>query len=185
MNHLNILKLILKKTLKSLNITNHFISQCKLAPKLLIDEEKVWIDNVLINSKDDELSPYLTMDGEILYFSSNRNKSQSDFSSDFDIYYSNLKDKKFLSAFPLNEINSSNDDIISAISYDGQRLLHIKQEDDNTDIFESKLNGENWSTSNRMMGDKLTGGNTNNNETFSSYHPRYNTLYYITDYGFR
>ena len=34
-----------------------------------------------------------------------------------------------------------------------------------------------------MMGDKLTGGNTNNNETFSSYHPRYNTLYYITDYG--
>jgi len=173
-----------KKTFKKFSkITNHFISQCKLAPILLVDEEKVWIDNLVINSKDDELSPYLTMDGEILYFSSNRNKSIGDYSSDFDIYYSNLKDRKFLSALPLNEINSSNDDILSAISYDGQRLLHFKQEDDNTDIFESKLNGENWSTSNRMMGDKLTGGNTNNNETFSSYHPRYKTLYYITDYS--
>ena len=177
-----------KKTLKKFSVMlNHFINQCNHAPKLVINQEKVWIDNLEINSDNDDLSPCLTMDGEILFFSSNRNNnnisSDEDLLSNFDIYYSNLEDKKFFSVLSLKEINSSNNDILAAISYDGQKLLHFKLEDNNTNIFESILNGENWSTSYRMMGDKLAGGNTNNNETFSSYHPRYKTLYYITDYG--
>ena len=44
-----------------------------------------------------------------------------------------------------------------------------KEEDGNTDVFESILDGKEWSKPSRKMGEKLKGGNTEKNETFSSY----------------
>ena len=176
-----------KKYLKKFKkLLNYYITQCDLVPNQIASEEKVWIDNLEINSIKDDISPCLTLDGELLFFSSNRNKninSNDEIFSDFDIYYSKLENKKFHKVFPVNKINSSNNDILAAISYDGQNILHYKKEENIYDIFQAKLNGKDWSTSSRMMGDKLTVENTKENKTFASYHPRYKTLYYITDYS--
>ena len=168
-------------------LVKKYLDECVIAPDLLGDPERVWVDNLAINSEYDDWSPCLSTDGNFLIFTSNRpnqNLMNSIGFFDQDIYYSNLTGQNFKVSSSLNELNTLEDDVSGGLSYDGQRLLFFKQEDGNTDVFESKLNGKYWGQPKRKLGEALKGGNTEKDETFASYDPPDIKIYYITDGGY-
>ena len=168
-------------------LVKKYINECTLAPDLLERKNRVWVDNLSLNSEYDDWSPCLSADGDFLIFTSNREnenlKNQIGL-YDQDIYYSYLSGRNFKDASSLSELNTSVDDVSGGLSYDGQRLLIYKEEDENFDVFESILNGDSWGVSKRKMGEKLKGGNTDKNETFASFDPPDVKVYYITDGGY-
>ena len=167
-------------------LTKKYIKECQSSVYVLSQTHRIWVDNLSLNTEYDDWSPCLSADGDLLLFTSNRpnENSANDIGSyDQDIYYSNKKSRKFKSIFPLSELNSSSDDVSGGLSYDGQRLLIFKEEDGNTDVYESELNGKYWGEVNRKMGKKSRGGNTDKNETFASFDPPDIKVYYITDGG--
>ena len=163
------------------------IKECSIAKDVISKVNRIWIDNLSINTDYDDWSPCLSMDGDLLIFTSNKPViDNADEYGIFDqnIYFSNLKNRKFNNASPILELNTSQDDVSGGLSYDGQRLLIFKEDSGNTDVFESKLNGLNWGEPHRKMGQKLKGGNTNGNETFASFDPPDVKVYYITDVAY-
>ena len=167
-------------------LTKKYIKECQSSVYVLSQTHRIWVDNLSLNTEYDDWSPCLSADGDLLLFTSNRpneNSANNIGSYDQDIYYSNKKSRKFKSIFPLSELNSSSDDVSGGLSYDGQRLLIFKEEDGNTDVYESELNGKYWGEVNRKMGKKSRGGNTDKNETFASFDPPDIKVYYITDGG--
>ena len=167
-------------------LTKKYIKECQSSVYVLSQNHRIWVDNLSLNTEYDDWSPCLSADGDLLLFTSNRpneNSANNIGSYDQDIYYSNKKSRKFKSIFPLSELNSSSDDVSGGLSYDGQRLLIFKEEDGNTDVYESELNGKYWGEVNRKMGKKSRGGNTDKNETFASFDPPDIKVYYITDGG--
>ena len=167
-------------------LAKKYIKECNSSVDVLSQTHRIWVDNLSLNTEYDDWSPCLSADGDLLLFTSNRpnENSANDIGSyDQDIYYSNKKSRKFKSIFPLSELNSSSDDVSGGLSYDGQRLLIFKEEDGNTDVYESELNGKYWGEVNRKMGNKSRGGNTDKNETFASFDPPDIKVYYITDGG--
>ena len=177
-----------KKVVEKYNVLlKKYIQECTAAPELMKLEKRVWIDNLSINSEFDDWSPCLSADGDLLIFTSNRKNENiiNDFGSyDQDIYYSKLSARNFKNVSSLNELNTTGDDVSGGLSYDGQRLLIYKEDDGNTDVFESKLNGKYWAKAKRKLGEKLRGGNTDRDETFASYDPPDIKIYYITDGGY-
>ena len=168
-------------------LVKKYLDECVIAPDLIGDPERVWVDNLAINSEYDDWSPCLSTDGNFLIFTSNRpneNLMNSFGFFDQDIYYSNLTGQNFKVSSSLNELNTVENDVSGGLSYDGQRLLLFKQEDGNTDVFESKLNGKYWGQPKRKLGEMLKGGNTEKDETFASYDPPDIKIYYITDGGY-
>ena len=168
-------------------LTKKYIKDSKNIKNTSNSNNRVWIDNLLINTKFDDWSPCLSADGELLIFSSNMPNSHNPdkFNMyDQDIYYSELSGRNFKSSLPISEINTDGDDVSGALAYDGQRLLIFKDEDGNSDVYESLLDGKSWGVPKRKMGDKLRGGNSEGNESFSSYDPPDVKVYYITDGGY-
>ena len=167
-------------------LAKKYIKECNSSVDVLSQTHRIWVDNLSLNTEYDDWSPCLSADGDLLLFTSNRpneNSANNIGSYDQDIYYSNKKSRKFKSIFPLSDLNSSSDDVSGGLSYDGQRLLIFKEEDGNTDVYESELNGKYWGEVNRKMGKKSRGGNTDKNETFASFDPPDIKVYYITDGG--
>ena len=167
-------------------LAKKYIKECQSSVDVLSQTHRIWVDNLSLNTEYDDWSPCLSADGDLLLFTSNRpneNSANNIGSYDQDIYYSNKKSRKFKLIFPLSELNSSSDDVSGGLSYDGQRLLIFKEEDGNTDVYESELNGKYWGEANRKMGKKSRGGNTDKNETFASFDPPDIKVYYITDGG--
>ena len=167
-------------------LAKKYIKECNSSVDVLSQTHRIWVDNLSLNTEYDDWSPCLSADGDLLLFTSNRpneNSANNIGSYDQDIYYSNKKSRKFKSIFSLSELNSSSDDVSGGLSYDGQRLLIFKEEDGNTDVYESELNGKYWGEVNRKMGKKSRGGNTDKNETFASFDPPDIKVYYITDGG--
>lgn len=126
------------------------IKECELAEKAMKAPERVWIDNVSeLNTGTDDMAPSISTDGSELIMSSNRSGSRAASevgTYDFDIFSSTFTDGAW--SFPRRldgKINTSNDDISNSISYDGTRMLLHQSVDGQTDIFESKLVGANWS----------------------------------------
>ena len=167
-------------------LAKKYIKECNSSVDILSQTHRIWVDNLSLNTEYDDWSPCLSADGDLLLFTSNRpneNSANGIGIYDQNIYYSNKKSRKFKSIFPLSELNSSSDDVSGGLSYDGQRLLIFKEEDGNTDVYESALNGKYWGEVNRKMGKKSRGGNTDKNETFASFDPPDIKVYYITDGG--
>jgi len=168
-------------------LAKKYIKECQGANTILATEHSIWVDNLLINTEYDEWSPCLSADGELLIFTSNQpneKKVNAYGMYDQNIYYANLSARKFHEVLPISELNTENNDVSGGLSYDGQRLLIFKEEDGNTDVFESKLSGIKWGIPTRKMGEKLRGGNTDGNETFASFDPPDIKVYYITDGGY-
>tara|TARA_B110000240_G_scaffold152416_1_gene168968 strand:- start:228 stop:1976 length:1749 start_codon:yes stop_codon:yes gene_type:complete len=168
-------------------LVKKYTKECQGANAIMRISNRVWVDNISLNTEFDDWSPCLSADGELLIFTSNQpnEKPANEFGIyDQDIYSSILNARKFKSILPVSELNTENNDVAGGLSYDGQRLLIFKQEDGNTDVFESKLNGSKWSVPSRKMGEKLRGGNTDGNETFASFDPPDVKVYYITDGGY-
>ena len=168
-------------------LAKKYTKECLGANEILANSHRIWVDNISLNTEFDDWSPCLSADGDLLIFTSNQpNENQANEFGFYDqnIYFSNLIDRKFDVVFSISELNTVKNDVAGGLSYDGQRLLIFKQEDGNTDVFESKLNGLKWGTPNRKMGEKLRGGNTDGNETFASFDPPDVKVYYITDGGY-
>ena len=122
------------------------ILECESAIVLSGKPQKVWIDNIALNSENDDWSPCLSADGELLIFTSNRaNEHLADEFERYDneIYFSTLEKRKWTAISSITTLNTSEDDVSGGLSYDGQRLLIYKIENENADVFESKLNGTN------------------------------------------
>ena len=168
-------------------LVKKFIKDCQGANEIMRISNRVWVDNIDLNTEFDEWSPCLSADGELLIFTSNQpnEKPANEFGIyDQDIYSSTLISRKFEVTSPIFELNTENNDVAGGLSYDGQRLLIFKHEQGNSDVFESKLDGLKWGIPNRKMGEKLRGGNTDGNETFASFDPPDVKVYYITDGGY-
>ena len=164
-----------------------YIKECENAIELSSQPNKVWVDNIRLNSIYDDWSPCLTADGEFLIFTSNRpNENMEDEIGryDNDIYFSTLNDRKWNSITPISLLNTDKDDVSGGLSYDGQRLLIYKIENNNADVYESKLKGTKWEAPERKMGKIGNSVNTINNETLASYDPADIKIYYITDGGY-
>jgi outer membrane protein OmpA-like peptidoglycan-associated protein len=168
-------------------LVKKYMKDCLGANKILANSNRMWVDNISLNTEFDEWSPCLSADGELLIFTSNQpneNQPSEIGNYDQDIYYANLNARKFSEVLPVSELNTESNDVAGGLSYDGQRLLIFKEEDGNSDVFESKLNGLKWGYPTRKMGEKLRGGNTDGNETFASFDPPDIKVYYITDGGY-
>jgi len=163
------------------------IKECESAMELSDEPQKVWIDNIELNSEDNDWSPCLSADGEFLIFTSNRANEHlaDDFGRhDNEIYFSTLSKRKWNAISPITTLNTNEDDVSGGLSYDGQRLLIYKIENENADVFESKLNGTTWEKSERKMGKSYNSVNTSDNETLASYDPADIKVYYLTDGGY-
>ena len=168
-------------------LTKKYIKECNSSGSVLEQIHRIWVDNLSVNTEYDEWSPCLSADGDLLIFTSNQpneNTANEVGVYDQDIYYSNKTKRKFTTVVSLSELNTAADDVSGGLAYDGQRLLIFKEEEGNTDVFESILEGKYWSTPNRKMGEKGRGGNTEQNETFASFDPPDVKVYYVTDGGY-
>jgi len=164
-------------------ITGKYKKECKYGKEFYANPDRAWVDNIKsVNSEWDDYSPCLSADGELLMFTSRRENGHSKNSLgeyDGDIYMTFLKKNKWSS--PKNvgpPLSTPNDETGSALAYDGQRLLLFKEENGNTDIYESNLDGITWSEPKRKMS-KIP--NTEHNETYATYEPQDIKLYYIYD----
>ena len=168
------------------SLVKRYIQQCNNAKKR-VDIDKVWVDNLELNTEFDEWGPCLSTDGDLLLFSSDRpnnNKPNETNYYDYDIYNSIRNKRKFSISKPISEINTKQNNIAGGLSYDGQRMLLYMNENNNNDVYESILKGEKWSKPKRKMGLALQGGNSGGDETFASYDPADVKVYYITDGGY-
>jgi outer membrane protein OmpA-like peptidoglycan-associated protein/tetratricopeptide (TPR) repeat protein len=158
-------------------------NECQNAKKAMASPQRVWVDNVAeVNSEYDEIAPSITMDGSEIIFSSNRpNKNKPNEVSDYDheIFSSYFKDGVWQSPEPLKgAVNSKEDDIVNNLSYDGTRLLLHKNNDGQLDIFESTLQGANWSAP-EILSRQISSPRAN--EVYGSYnHDGYN-IYFSRD----
>jgi outer membrane protein OmpA-like peptidoglycan-associated protein/tetratricopeptide (TPR) repeat protein len=123
--------------------------ECKRAKLAVAKPERVWIDNVSeINSSTDEFAPSVSTDGSELIFTSNRraNKTSNDVGEyDLDIYSTSFVDGKWINVKNLpGKVNTLNDEVSNTISYDGTKMLFQRDVDGQSDIFETKLKGNDW-----------------------------------------
>lgn len=178
-----------ESTAKTKDVEEHkksykkYIKECESAIEITAKKERVWVDNMkAVNSPQDEYSPCISTDGEILIFSSNRKNSHTP--DDIGVYdsdiYSTLKNGKGWNKVENlgTSINSDKDETAANLSYDGQRMLLFKEDQNNADIYQSELNGLTWGGA----VPKLPGNvNTEANETYSSYEPADIKIFYIYD----
>ncbi|WP_165779229.1 OmpA family protein [Brumimicrobium salinarum] len=132
---------------------NKFVSmhkrEVRAAKKFNNDPVRCWVDNVsAINSEYDEIAPAITTDGADIIFSSNRpNDHQPNEVGEYDhdIYssYNDNGEWQKVKSIPGN-VNSSLDDIVNNLSYDGTRMLLHKDNEGQTDIYETELKGAHW-----------------------------------------
>jgi len=134
---------------------NKFVSMRKretgYAQKFKTDPVRCWVDNMTtLNTEYDEIAPAITTDGSEIIFSSNRpnnNKPNELGDYDYDIYISYNDDGTWEKVKPIpGSVNTSLDDIVNNLSYDGTKMLMHKDNGGQTDIYESVLNGANWGT---------------------------------------
>jgi outer membrane protein OmpA-like peptidoglycan-associated protein/tetratricopeptide (TPR) repeat protein len=165
-------------------LISKYKSECKSGKILVADKKRVWVDNVAeINSPEDDFAPSLSIDGEVLMFNSKRkNNHQPNELGEYDseIYTSTFNGTKW--SEPKNvgaPLNTPQDDAASNLSYDGQRLLLWKKENDgSTVVYESKLKGLSWSEPYPKMSYIV---NKEQNTTYACYEPLDIKIYYITD----
>lgn len=123
--------------------------QLGFAQKFKSDPTRCWVDNVeVLNTEFDEIAPTITMDGSELIFSSNRpngNKPNEVGAYDHDIYVSYNDDGTWqkVKSIP-GSVNTSLDDIVNNLSFDGTKLLISKDNGGQSDIYESTLDGIKW-----------------------------------------
>jgi outer membrane protein OmpA-like peptidoglycan-associated protein/tetratricopeptide (TPR) repeat protein len=123
--------------------------QCERAAKSIETPIRAWIDNVSeLNTSADDIAPSISTDGAELIMSSNRSNTHTanDVGEyDFDIYSTSLTDGTW--SFPRHltgKINSADDDVSNNLSYDGTKMLLHRTIAGQSDIYEAKLVGADW-----------------------------------------
>ena len=129
--------------------------ECRAAKGAIATPIRAWVDNMpALNSEYNDYAPSVSTDGgEIIYTSDrpNGHTPNEAGSYDKDIYSSSYYDGKWDKPSPLKGgVNTTSDDISNNLSYDGTKMLLHREEDGQFDIFESTLDGLNWSSPTKM-----------------------------------
>lgn len=161
---------------------NKYLDEIDDARYFMGTPERVWVDNLSeINTEYSEMGPCISTDGELLTFSSDRPNSHSanDYGNyDFDVYQSVWDGEQWGTVESAGDaLNSINDEMTSALSYDGQKMLIYKTSDGQSDIYECVLQGYNWSGP-RSFHKSI---NNEENQTASCYNSDGWYIYYVTD----
>lgn len=158
-------------------------NECKNAKKAMQNPERVWVDNVkALNSPYDEIAPSITMDGAEIIFSSNRpnaNKPNEVGAHDHEIFSAYFETGEWKSPNPVvGKVNSTKDDIVNNLSYDGTKMLLHKDNEGQIDVFESVLDGAKWGEP-QILSRQISSPRAN--EKYASYnHDGYN-IYFSRD----
>lgn len=157
--------------------------ECALAKAAESKPERVWIDNVSeLNSAADDIAPSVSVDGAEIIFSSNRpNGHQPNEVGEYDqdIYSASLNDGKWSTPKKLaGPINSTTDDVSNCLSYNGTKMLLHRENAGQTDIYESRLTGNDWGDPVKLP---FQISSEKNNERYASYEPEGFKLYFTRD----
>ncbi|MDD4149279.1 MAG: OmpA family protein [Bacteroidales bacterium] len=161
------------------------IKECKIGKELVANPIRVFIDNLgpVINSKYPDYGPVITTDESLIIFTSRREGSTdgaidpSDLLHYEDLYIAYNNDKKGWSeSINMRSLNTEGHDASVGLSPDGQILYTYKGVPDGT-IFESKLDGDNWSKPKEMNKNI----NTKFHETSASISYDSKQLYFVSD----
>ena len=127
-------------------LANIRIKQCILADSLLQYELNVEIENLgsIVNSKEGEYGPLIYPDGNTMVFTSNREVNRNGTHKE-DIYTASKSGNKWSEPQKLSGINTDQNDAAASISPDGKTMF-LYYEVYAGDVFESKFDGQNWST---------------------------------------
>ncbi len=129
-------------------VTLH-LNECKNAKDAISKPVRAWVDNVVeLNSEFDDFAPSISTDGGEIIFTSNRpnGKTANEVGEyDKDIYQSTSTDLKWAKPTAIKGVNTPADDVSNNISFDGTRMLLHRDDNGQTDIYESTLKGVNWS----------------------------------------
>jgi outer membrane protein OmpA-like peptidoglycan-associated protein/tetratricopeptide (TPR) repeat protein len=130
-------------------------NECRTAQGAVQNPVRAWVDNVgELNTEFNDYAPSITTDGGEIIFTSDRPNGHTPNeagSYDKDIYSSTLTDRKWSTPKQLTGgVNTTEDDVSNNLSYDGTKMLLHRSVDGQFDIFESTLNGANWTAPTAM-----------------------------------
>lgn len=128
------------------NITDMRIAECLVADSLTQYELNVTIENIgpLVNSPQDEYSPIISADGNILIFTSNRGEPDRSRHLTEDIYVSHKINGQWTEPKSISaNINTAYNDAAASLSPDGKTLF-LYYETGGGDIYYSHFDGSEW-----------------------------------------
>ena len=172
---------------KLMNELQMRIKHCYNGKELVKNPVRVFIDNLgpNINTPYNEYGAVISADESVLLFTSRRPGSTGGKIDEFineqfeDIYISEkLPDGSWTPAKNLPKpINSDNHDANSGVSADGQKFIIYLGKFNGGDLFESTLEGTEWSKP-EPFGKNI---NTDYHEPTACYSPDGNALYFVSD----
>lgn len=153
---------------------NKFVSkrkkECQIARGGTQNPIRAWVDNVgELNSPYNDYAPSVSTDGAEIIMTSDRPNGHTPNeagSYDDDIYSSSLDGKWAKPKQLKGGVNTESDDVSNNISYDGTKMLLHREVDGQFDIFESTLNGYDW-TNPVKMPFQISSGKAN--EVYAAY----------------
>lgn len=161
------------------------ISECKVGKELMAKPVNVEIANMgaSINSKYVDYTPVISADEDMIMFTSRRKTTTGgtydEDNEEYreDIYRSIKENDAWQSATNIGPpINTTENDATNNLSPDGQKLLIFIDSKGEGNIWESKLNGEEWSKPEKLPAPI----NTKYHETSAAYSYDGNTLYFVS-----
>ncbi len=157
--------------------------ECKNAQSAVANPERVWVDNVSdLNTKYNDYAPAVSTDGSEIIFTSNRPNSHAPNAVggyDDDLYSSSKVGGKWSNAVSLKGgVNTESDEVSNNLSYDGTKMLLHRVDNGQTDIFESKLQGLNWSAPEKLP---FQISSDRSNEVFAAYSDDGWSIYFNRD----
>lgn len=134
---------------------NKYKTECKTARGVTNTPIRAWVDNVSeLNTAYNDWAPSISTDGGEIIFTSDRPNSHSANEAggyDSDIYSSSVDGGKWSKPQPLKGgVNTADNEVSNNLSYDGTKMLLHREDEGQTDIFISKLNGLNWSNPEKL-----------------------------------
>ncbi len=163
-------------------VTQHK-NECKAAKALKASPIRAWVDNVPeLSSDSDDFAPSITTDGSEIVLTSNRSNGHTPNEVggfDQDIYSSTLNDGKWATPKQISgPLNTIGDDVSNNLSYNGTKMLLHREVNGQLDIFESKLNGLNWSDP-ALLHFQISSGKAN--EKYAAYNPDGWSIFFSRD----
>ncbi|MBI1768378.1 MAG: PD40 domain-containing protein [Bacteroidetes bacterium] len=127
-------------------IARERINECLIADSLVQNELNVVIENLgrVVNSTQDEYSPIISSDGNMLIFTSNRGELIKNQPHHEEIYVAHKKGNVWGEPKKLGPtINTEFNDAAASLSPDGKTMF-LYYEDNGGDIYASTFDGKDW-----------------------------------------
>ncbi len=172
-----------KKADNFTKFVNQREKECEMAKKGKANPVRAWVDRVPeLCTPNDDFAPSISTDGSEIVFTSNRpNDHQPNELGNYDndIYVSTLTDGTWSAPKPIRgNVNSPLDEVSNNLSYDGTKMLFHRENEGQSDIYESKLSGLEWSEPVVLPG---VISSNRSNEKYGSYSADGWSIYFARD----